>query len=43
MIFESVLTCPHCATAKLEAMPTNACQFFLRVHRLRVDAATEAG
>jgi hypothetical protein len=28
MQLESVITCPHCATAKAEAMPTDACQFF---------------
>ena len=28
MILESVITCPHCATAKAEAMPTDACQLF---------------
>jgi len=28
MILESVITCPHCATAKLETMPTNACRFW---------------
>ena len=28
MILESVITCPHCATAKSEIMPTDACQFF---------------
>ncbi len=28
MLLESVITCPHCATAKAEAMPTDACQFF---------------
>src|SRR5262245_56513332 len=28
MILESVITCPHCATAKSETMPTDACQFF---------------
>jgi len=28
MILESVITCPHCATAKAEVMPTDACQFF---------------
>ena len=28
MILESIITCPHCATAKLETMPANACQFF---------------
>ena len=26
MILESVLTCPHCAKAKSETMPANACQ-----------------
>lgn len=25
---ESILTCPECGTARLETMPTNACQFF---------------
>jgi hypothetical protein len=28
MILESTITCPHCKTAKLEVMPTDACQFF---------------
>ena len=28
MILESVITCPHCGTAKAEAMPTDACRFF---------------
>ena len=28
MIAESVITCPHCGAAKLETMPTDACQFF---------------
>lgn len=28
MIFESVITCPHCAAQKSESMPTDACQFF---------------
>jgi hypothetical protein len=28
MVYESVITCPACNTAKLESMPTNACQFF---------------
>src|SRR6266699_1114271 len=28
MIPESVITCPHCATAKSETMPTDACRFF---------------
>ena len=25
---DSVLTCPQCGHAKLETMPTDACQFF---------------
>jgi hypothetical protein len=28
MILESVIACPHCATAKSETMPTDTCQFF---------------
>jgi hypothetical protein len=28
MILVSVIICPHCATAKSEAMPANACQIF---------------
>jgi hypothetical protein len=28
MILEATITCPHCNAAKLEAMPTDACQFF---------------
>ena len=28
MVFESVITCPHCATAKSETMATDACRFF---------------
>jgi hypothetical protein len=25
---QSLLTCPHCGTAKLEPMPTDACRYF---------------
>jgi hypothetical protein len=28
VILESVLTCPHCGTAKKELMPTDSCLFF---------------
>ena len=28
VVNQSVLTCPKCGTAKVEMMPTNACQFF---------------
>ena len=27
-ILESIITCPRCGFAKLEAMPTDACQYF---------------
>jgi DNA-directed RNA polymerase subunit RPC12/RpoP len=30
MILESVITCPHCGTAKSEPMPTDACRFFYK-------------
>jgi hypothetical protein len=28
MLLQSTITCPHCAFAKKETMPTDACQFF---------------
>ena len=28
IVFDSVLTCPHCGFAKQESMPLDACQFF---------------
>ena len=28
MLLQSTITCPHCAVAKTETMPTDACQFF---------------
>jgi hypothetical protein len=28
MILVSVISCPHCAAAKSEVMPTDACRFF---------------
>jgi hypothetical protein len=28
MILQSVITCPHCATATSETMPTDACRYF---------------
>jgi hypothetical protein len=27
-VLQSIITCPRCATANLETMPTDACQFF---------------
>jgi hypothetical protein len=29
-VLQSVITCPHCRTAREETMPTGACQFFYR-------------
>jgi hypothetical protein len=28
LLLRSIITCPHCAVAKSETMPTDACQFF---------------
>jgi hypothetical protein len=28
VVLDSLLICPHCGIAKLETMPTDACQFF---------------
>jgi hypothetical protein len=28
MVLESIITCPRCAAAKSETMPTDACRFF---------------
>src|SRR2546430_13987256 len=28
MLLQSTITCPQCAVAKTETMPTDACQFF---------------
>jgi hypothetical protein len=36
MILQSVITCPHCATAKSETMPTYACRFFYECTRCGV-------
>jgi hypothetical protein len=27
-VLQSIVTCPHCGYAKLERMPTDACQYF---------------
>jgi len=32
IVLESVLTCPNCGFAKLESMPTDACQY---IHECR--------
>jgi hypothetical protein len=28
LVTVSTITCPHCGTAKVETMPTDACRFF---------------
>ena len=28
LVLQSTLTCPSCGTARVETMPTDACQFF---------------
>jgi hypothetical protein len=36
VVFESTLTCPECGYAKLEQMPTNACQWFYECEQCHV-------
>ena len=43
MILESLITCPHCATAKMETMPTDACQFFCTCSGCGVTLQPEQG
>lgn len=40
---ESVLTCPQCGFAKLETMPTNACQFFYECSHCKALLRPKAG
>jgi len=40
---ESVLTCPQCGFAKLETMPTNACQFYYECSNCKVLLRPKAG
>ena len=42
-MLESVLTCPHCGHAKLEAMPIDACQFFYECEQCKVVLRPLAG
>ncbi|MDE2255987.1 MAG: hypothetical protein KGL42_17200 [Betaproteobacteria bacterium] len=42
-ILESVLTCPHCGFAKLESMPTDACQFFYECQQCKAVLRPLAG
>ncbi len=41
--FESVLTCPKCAHAKREFMPTDACQYFYECEGCKVVLRPKAG
>jgi hypothetical protein len=43
MILESVIACPHCATAKTETMPTDTCQFFYTCTGCGAMLTAEAG
>jgi hypothetical protein len=36
VIAQSIITCPKCNAAKLETMPTDACQFFYECTRCGV-------
>ncbi|NQD95408.1 hypothetical protein HP532_22385 [Pseudomonas sp. CrR25] len=40
---ESVLTCPHCGFAKLETMPTDACQFYYECQSCKTLLRPQAG
>ena len=40
---DSVLTCPHCGHSKLEAMPTDACQFFYECEACKTLLRPKAG
>ena len=41
-ILRSWITCPHCHVAREETMPTDACTYLLRVHRLPDRVPAEA-
>jgi hypothetical protein len=43
MILESLITCPQCATAKMETMPTDACRFFYTCSGCGVTLRPEQG
>jgi hypothetical protein len=40
---DSVLTCPHCASARNEIMPTDACQFFYECEHCKAILRPKAG
>jgi hypothetical protein len=35
IVYESVLTCPHCGFAKPETMPADACRFYYECHNCK--------
>lgn len=35
-VLESLLTCPKCGHARLEVMPTHACQYFYECERCKI-------
>ena len=41
--FQITIRCPHCATAKLELMPTDACRFFYECTGCGVKLRPKAG
>ena len=43
MILQSTITCPKCCNAKVETMPTNACQFFYNGANCGVRLKPKAG
>src|SRR5674476_1644726 len=42
-ILESILTCPRCGHAKLETMPTDACQFFYECENCKTLLSPKVG
>ena len=43
VILESLLTCPACGFARLETMPTDACQFYYECTNCKTLLRPEAG
>ena len=41
--FESTLTCPHCGNARVEVMPTDACQWFYECAQCHTVLKPKAG
>jgi hypothetical protein len=42
-VLRSLLTCPACGHAKLETMPTDACQWFYECERCKTVLRPKAG